>query len=597
MYIVRAITSVNRDRCLSAPVSYKQRPQDTETDATVAAKMLRFSLVIAILLPCAASGVNLLVNSDLEQGDFSNANSGWFGRSCSTSLSSDSYTGISSVRVSNRQAKWAGIAQSISVEAGKQYFFSGFIQLLNTAAGKMTAEVTVTLNYRNTVTGAKKYVHVSSVRFMQPNMWQRIGGDITILSGYDKYILYIQVYSPVVDYLLDTTSLTELPSLPGNWDVAADATIDAIRKTDINIVATSGRVDGVTVEIQQRTSEFGFGTAVSADRIVQSSNYTAYQNFFYDNFEWATIENKLKWSQTERNKDVLTYDVGVTAVNELVERGIKVRGHTVFWGVPTKDPAWVQSLQGDALVQAMVARGMNVTSRTLGKLEHWDVNNENVHGNFYEEATGHVNITMDIFSAVRSMDPKPKLFLNDFAIVSSGQFTQAYRTQAMMFRSETPVYGVGIQSHLKPPLDLTLIKHRLDQIVEVGLPIWITELDIDEPDQNKKAGLLEDVLRLYFSTPAVHGVTLWGFWDGKIWKTDAALANGESVTPNAAGLRWHQLVKQDWRTHETHSLADRTVRTRGFKGNYSLRVKKDGTTVQEQQFTLGSCGAEISLNL
>lgn len=73
-------------------------------------------------------------------------------------------------------------------------------------------------------------------------------------------------------------------------------------------------------------------------------------------------------------------------------------------------------------------------------------------------------------------------------------------------------------------------QHRLDQIVEVGLPIWITELDIDEPDQNKKAGLLEDVLRLYFSTPAVHGVTLWGFWDGKMWKTDAALANGESVT-------------------------------------------------------------------
>lgn len=65
-----------------------------------------------------------------------------------------------------------------------------------------------------------------------------------------------------------------------------------------------------------------------------------------------------------------------------------------------------------------------IATRHPFRLEHWDVNNENVHGNFYEEATGHVNITMDIFSAVRSMDPKPKLFLNDFAIVSSGQFTQ-----------------------------------------------------------------------------------------------------------------------------------------------------------------------------
>ncbi|XP_046549642.1 anti-sigma-I factor RsgI6-like [Haliotis rubra] len=559
--------------------------------------MLTFSLVIVIFL-CVTSHSygNLLVNSDLEQGDFSNTNSGWFGRSCTTSLSSVSYTGSSSARVSNRQARWAGLAQYVSVEEQKRYFFSGYIQLLNTAAGKMTGEVSVTLNYRNTITGAKKYLHMSTVRFLQPNMWQRIGGDITILPGYDKYILYIQVSSPEVDYLLDTTSLTEIPSLPINFEAVANASIDASRKADINIVATSGRVEGVTVEIQQLTSEFGFGTAVSAERIVDSS-YAAYQDFFYDNFEWATIENKLKWSQTEKNKDVLTYDDGVTAVNELVERGVKVRGHTVFWGVPDKDPVWVQSLQGDALIQAMMMRGKNVTSRTLGKLEHWDVNNENVHGNFYEEATGHVNITMDIFSEVRSMDPKPKLFLNDFAIVNSGRFTQAYRNQAKMFRAETPIYGVGIQSHLTPPLDLTLIKHRLDQIVEVGLPIWITEMDIDEPDQYKKADLLEDVLRLYFSTPAVQGVTLWGFWDGKIWKTDAALANGPTVTPNAAGLRWQQLVKQDWRTYETHSLAERRVRTRGFKGNYSLRVKKDGTVVEEQQFTLGSCGADISLNL
>ncbi|XP_067660310.1 uncharacterized protein [Haliotis asinina] len=438
-------------------------------------RMLTFDLVIVISL-CVTSHSygNLLVNSDLEQGDLSNAGSGWFGRSCTTSLSSDRYTGSSSARVSNRQAKWAGLAQYIGVEEGKRYFFSGYIRLLNTAAGKMTGEVIVTLNYHNTVTGEKKYVHMSTVRFMQPNMWERIGGDITILPGYDRHLLYIQVSYPEVDYLLDTTSLTEIPSLAMNWKAVANAGIDANRRADINMVLTSGRVEGVTVEIHQLTSEFGFGTAVSAERIVDS-NYNAYQNFFYDNFEWATIENKLKWSQTERNKGV-SNDAGVIAVNELVKRGIKVRGHTVFWGVPGKDPVWVQSLQGDALVQAMLTRGKNVTWKTLGKLEHWDVNNENVHGNFYEEATGRVNITMDIFSEIRSMDPKPKLFLNDFAIVNSGRFTQAYRNQAKMFRTETPIYGVGIQSHLTPPLDLTLIKHRLDQMVEVGLPVWITEL-------------------------------------------------------------------------------------------------------------------------
>jgi hypothetical protein len=42
--------------------------------------------------------------------------------------------------------------------------------------------------------------------------------------------------------------------------------------------------------------------------------------------------------------------------------------------------------------------------------------------------------------------------------------------------------------------------------------------------------MLEDTLRMYFSHPAVEGVLFWGFWDGKIFDHDAALATGANVT-------------------------------------------------------------------
>lgn len=47
--------------------------------------------------------------------------------------------------------------------------------------------------------------------------------------------------------------------------------------------------------------EFAFGSAVSASKIVDGS-LTAYQQTFYDNFEWGVLENALKWRMMEWTK-------------------------------------------------------------------------------------------------------------------------------------------------------------------------------------------------------------------------------------------------------------------------------------------------------
>ena len=52
------------------------------------------------------------------------------------------------------------------------------------------------------------------------------------------------------------------------------------------------------------------------------------------------------------------------------------------------------------------------------RLEHWDVNNENLHGDFYERQTGDANTTMQMFHDVHALDPAVKLCLNDFGIIA-----------------------------------------------------------------------------------------------------------------------------------------------------------------------------------
>ena len=44
------------------------------------------------------------------------------------------------------------------------------------------------------------------------------------------------------------------------------------------------------------------------------------------------------------------------------------------------------------------------------------------------------------------------------------------------------------------------------------------------------ATAIEDIYTLYFSHPAIEGILLWGFWDGKIYDKSIALFAGLNVT-------------------------------------------------------------------
>ena len=65
---------------------------------------------------------------------------------------------------------------------------------------------------------------------------------------------------------------------------------------------------------------------------------------------------------------------------------------------------------------------------------HWDVNNEQLHGDFYEQKTRDVNLTSQMFQEVRARDSDVKLFLNDYNIVNMGSYTQVRAKPEMCTR-------------------------------------------------------------------------------------------------------------------------------------------------------------------
>ncbi|WAR12254.1 RSGI6-like protein [Mya arenaria] len=283
--------------------------------------------------------------------------------------------------------------------------------------------------------------------------------------------------------------------------------------------------------------EFKFGSAVSATKIVDSSQH-AYQNAFYNNFEWAVLENAEKWRQMESTRGQIDYDRPLHAIDALRSHGIKVRCHCAFWDKEEFTQDWVKQLHGDSLRTAITERIQGVISHTKGKCEQWDVNNELLHGHVYELQTGDPDITHSMFRQIHAIDGHPRLFLNDY------------------------------------------------------------ELGINEQDDAHRATRLVDTLTMMFSHPSVEGVIFWGFWDGQIWEKDAVLYTGSNVTPNAAGRAYEELFHTTWRTHVTSTIHGSTpFHVRGFKGEYELKVKHNGHVLQTETFTLAEAGKTLQIHL
>ena len=57
-------------------------------------------------------------------------------------------------------------------------------------------------------------------------------------------------------------------------------------------------------QIEQKSHDYPFGTAVNTEAMLNSS-LRKYQDFVYKNFNWAVLENALKWSKTEEKQVML----------------------------------------------------------------------------------------------------------------------------------------------------------------------------------------------------------------------------------------------------------------------------------------------------
>lgn len=393
--------------------------------------------------------------------------------------------------------------------------------------------------------------------------------------------------------------------LDAPWRKAAEERIEAIRKGDLTICVLGqdgAPIPSAQVTIRQISSQFRWGTCVVASRMTSpSEDAQKYRDFIEKYCNVVVFENDLKWFgwQNPRNRDNI-----MKALDWFDERNIAVRGHTLVW------PSWRNSdrrwreLENDpeALRKTVKEHILEESSALKGRLIEWDVVNEPYDNRDIWQLLGKEEIA-EWFKTAREGDPNARLFLNDYGILSGEGLDRRkqdfyYDTLQELLDADAPLGGIGMQGHFgargTPPARIVEI---LEHFSKLGLPIAITEHDIDSTDTKYQADFTRDFLTAAFSCEAVTEILSWGFWERSHWRPNAAYVSADwNLTP--AGKVWTELVSEKWRSNlETQTDSNGEAAARVFCGGYEIETQYgDKMNTARAVVTREGARVEIKLN-
>jgi endo-1,4-beta-xylanase len=342
------------------------------------------------------------------------------------------------------------------------------------------------------------------------------------------------------------------------------------------------------IQIQQLRHEFWFGAALANHLFgprADAATAAKYKQTFLENFNAAVTENALKWHQLEPERGKINYTT-VDAILEWTEQNkIPLRGHNVFWGIPQFVPQWQKDLDNDTLREVVKNHATEIARKYRGRFAEYDLNNEMVHGNFYEQRLG-PEITKQMADSMRAEDTNAVLFLNDYDMLT-GRRVRDYVAQIQKFRDQqVSLGGIGVQGHShRDSFDPTVMQNALDQLAQFKLPIRITEFNfpgqnsrhynkhddkLTDEEEQAKAQAITDYYRICFAHPNVEGILMWGFWEGANWIPVSSLYRRD-WTPTPAAQAYKDLIYKEWWTSEkikTDSTGHATVKA--YYGEHRL---------------------------
>ncbi len=277
----------------------------------------------------------------------------------------------------------------------------------------------------------------------------------------------------------------------------------------------------------------------------QLANFTSY-------FNQVVPENAGKWGSVEGTRDVMNWAEVDAAYKLAKDNGFPFRFHVLIWG--NQQPAWIETLPPAEQLEEIKEWYAAVAAR-YPDIDFLEVVNEPTNdppnqpgngGGNYINALGGSGATgwdwvLTSFRLARQYFPGVKLMLNDYSVENTQANAQRYLGIINLLKAENLIDAIGIQGHAFSTRSATVatLKGILDGYHATGLPVYVTELDIDGQTDQIQLDEYQRIFPVFWEHPGVAGVTLWGYRPGH-WRTaqGAFLATAEGCErPALAWLR------------------------------------------------------------
>jgi endo-1,4-beta-xylanase len=351
---------------------------------------------------------------------------------------------------------------------------------------------------------------------------------------------------------------------------------------------------------------FTVGTAVNRSIVTGNPFRRTQEQVSHDialvkaQFNQITAENDMKWALIHPREGKDGYDFGPADafVNFGLSNKMEIAGHTLVWHSQT--PNWVFAgtnppppsatnaapataantnapgtnrfgrgrfgpgfggafgryngprASRDELLQRMREHIHTVVGRYKGKVKVWDVVNEaladgagtNVLRNsLWLEILG-PDFIAKAFQYAHEADPDAILRYNDYGLENPAKRRKLITLIKSLQEQKVPVHAIGSQAHLNVSINFETMDQTLTEITTLGLPIHITELDVNSAAGGQgntgadvvnntgatEGGLVDNadkkladayagIFRAFVKhRQSVKMVTFWGANDGNSWR-------------------------------------------------------------------------------
>jgi endo-1,4-beta-xylanase len=314
-----------------------------------------------------------------------------------------------------------------------------------------------------------------------------------------------------------------------------------------------------------------------------------------------TPGNSGKWGSIEATRDVMVWTDLDKAYNHAWQKGYPFKQHTFVWG--NQQPAWITSLS-PAEQAAEVEEWIVAYAQRYPNTQMIDVVNEPLHViPAYSNAIGGAGSTgwdwvIWTFQKARQYCPSAKLLLNDYGILGSAKATSDYIKIINLLKTRGLIDGIGVQGHGLEYAQSSTIERNLATLQGTGIPIYVTELDLEHADDATQLGMYQRVFPLLYEHPGVSAITLWGYLAGEHWKPNAYLLG----RPQTLGTFTVPAAFQNYTVNgagklQVHLTNDDTNNSRDLEVDYAII---DGITYQAEDMPIntgvwtGTCGGSFS---